>query len=130
MGSEDGRFEGYVEPLLRDVDILRVEEEIDEQSIFATLWEALVGVTAELLENQPEDQLAARIPLRGSFERPDVGLWGALVSLFETATSKRCARASSCSESVRASAARPRCPRPPGRGRSPRRRGRAIRRSA
>ena len=80
--SEDGRFEGYVEPVLRDVDILRVEEEIDEQSIFATLWEALVGVTAELLENQPEDQLAARIPLRGSFERPDVGLWGALVSLF------------------------------------------------
>ena len=82
VSSEDGRFEGYVEPVLRDVDILRVEEEIDEQSIFATLWEALVGVTAELLENQPEDQLAARIPLRGSFERPDVGLWGALVSLF------------------------------------------------
>jgi hypothetical protein len=81
--SEDGRFDGYIQPALRDVDVLRIDEEIGEQSLFATLWEALVGGTAELLENQPEDQLAARIPLSGSFEEPDLGAWGALVSLFQ-----------------------------------------------
>ena len=81
--SEGGRFEGYVEPLLQDVDVLRIDEEADEQSIFATLWEAVVGATAELLENQPEDQLATRIPLSGTYPDPDLGFWGALLSLIE-----------------------------------------------
>jgi hypothetical protein len=81
--SEDGRFDGYVEPVLRDVDVLRVDEEIGEQGFLATLWEALVGTAAELLENQPEGQLASRIPVQGSFEQPEIGVWGALVSLFE-----------------------------------------------
>jgi hypothetical protein len=81
--SDDGRFDGYVEPLLRDVDVLRLDEEAQEQGLFATLWEAAVGGAAEVLENQREDQLAARVPLHGSFEKPVVGVWGALVSLFE-----------------------------------------------
>jgi hypothetical protein len=79
--AEDGRFEGWVQPLMRDVDVLRVEEESDEQGFFATLWEGLVGSASELLENQPEDQVAARIPMRGTFEQPDVGVLEALASL-------------------------------------------------
>jgi hypothetical protein len=79
--SRDGRFDGWVEPLLRDLDVLRVEEEATQQNPLATLWEALVGIAAELLENQSEDQLAARIPLSGSYEQPDLGVWGAFVSL-------------------------------------------------
>ena len=43
----------------------------------------LEGGTAEALENEREEQLAARVPLHGSFEKPVVGVWGALVSLFE-----------------------------------------------
>lgn len=81
--SEDGRFEGWVQPLLRNVDVLRIEEEADEQGFFATLWEALVGTAAEVIENQPEEQVASRIPLRGSFEEPEIGVLDALVSLFE-----------------------------------------------
>jgi hypothetical protein len=81
--SDDGRFDGYVEPLLRDVDVLKLDQEAKQQGLFATLWEATVGGAAEVLENQREDQLAARVPLHGSFEKPVVGVWGALVSLFE-----------------------------------------------
>ena len=81
--SEDGRFDGYVEPLLRGVDLLKLDEEAEKQGLLATLWEAAVGGAAEVLENQPEDQLAARVPLHGSFEKPKLGVWGALVSLFE-----------------------------------------------
>jgi hypothetical protein len=81
--SDDGHFDGYVEPLLHDVDVLKLDEEPKEHGLFATLWEATVGGAAEALENQREDQLAARVPLHGSFEKPVVGVWGALVSLFE-----------------------------------------------
>jgi hypothetical protein len=85
VAAKDGRFEGWVEPLLHDVDVLRIENESDEQGFFATLWEGLVGATAEALENQPEDQVATRIPLRGRFERPDVGVVEAIASLIRNA---------------------------------------------
>jgi hypothetical protein len=81
VAAEEGRFEGWVQPLLRGVDVLRLEQEGDEQGFFAMLWEGLVGATSELLENQPEDQVASRIPVRGTFEQPDVGVIEAIVSL-------------------------------------------------
>jgi hypothetical protein len=79
--AEGGRFEGWVQPLLRDVDVLRVEKESEEQGFFATLWEGLVGATSEMLENQPEDQVATRIPVRGTFEQPDIGVIEAIANL-------------------------------------------------
>jgi len=83
VDSREGRFDGYVEPLLRDVDVLQVEKEASEQSFFATIWEALVGAAANVVKNKPEDQLATRVPIRGTFDQPQVGVWGALVSLLE-----------------------------------------------
>jgi hypothetical protein len=85
VAAKDGRFDGWVQPLARGVDVLRVERESGEQGFFATLWEGIVGATGELLENQPADQLASRIPLRGSFERPDIGVLEALASLLRNA---------------------------------------------
>jgi hypothetical protein len=79
--AEDGRFEGWVEPLLRDVDVLQLDQEAKEQSFFATLWEGLVGAASEAIENQPEDQVATRIPIRGTFDQPDIGVIQAVASL-------------------------------------------------
>lgn len=79
--AEGGGFEGWVQPLMHDVDVLEVEKESEEQGFFATLWEGLVGVTSEVIENQSEDQVATRIPLRGTFAQPDIGVLEAIASL-------------------------------------------------
>lgn len=76
-----GRFEGYVKPILSEVDVLDTDSE-DDMGVLATLWESLVGGLAEALENQPEDQLAARIPVAGAFDSPTMNPWSALMSLF------------------------------------------------
>lgn len=79
------RFEGYLKPFLRGVDVLRIEEEIEEQGLLASLWEGIVGVTQEAFENQPDDRLATRIPLAGTVEDPDVGFWATLANVLRNA---------------------------------------------
>jgi hypothetical protein len=73
-----GRFEGYLKPFVEDLDVLRLEDEIEEQGFFASIWEALVGGAAEVLEDQPEDRQATRIPLSGSVDDPEASFWAAL----------------------------------------------------
>ena len=43
----------------------RFDEVDDPGEALELLWEGLVNVGAEILENQPHDRLATRIPLRG-----------------------------------------------------------------
>jgi len=82
--AEKGRFEGYITPLIRDLEILELKE-VDDQSPIATLWEGASSWIAEIFENQPRDQQAARIPISGELEDPDYGLWATLESVFRNA---------------------------------------------
>jgi hypothetical protein len=85
LAAEEGSFDGYVKPFLENIDVLRFEEEREEQSIFATLWEGVVGVTAEIFEDQPNDRVATRIPIAGTVEDPELGLWTTLGNVVRNA---------------------------------------------
>ena len=50
-----------------------------------TLWEGLVGAIAELLENQPRDQLATNIPLEGDLSNPDTSVLVAVINILRNA---------------------------------------------
>jgi hypothetical protein len=76
--AREGRFEGYLKPLVEDLDVLDVAEEGDDQGILATIWEAVVGTTAEVLEHQPEDRQATKIPISGTVQDPKGSIWAAL----------------------------------------------------
>jgi hypothetical protein len=81
----EGRFDGYVKPLIDDLDVVRLSDELGEQSPLATAWEALVGGVAEVFENQSRDQQGTRIPVRGTIDQPSLGLVGALESVLRHA---------------------------------------------
>lgn len=68
-----GRFNGYVKPLVRDLDLLKWKDE--DEGVVGKLWEGLVGAGAALFENQKEDQIATKIPFSGKVESPsaDIG---------------------------------------------------------
>lgn len=85
LQADGGRFEGYVKPFFTDVDVLRFEEERDEQSLFASLWEAIVGTAAEVLEDQEHDRQATRIPIAGTTTGTKLGFWPALGSALRNA---------------------------------------------
>ncbi len=83
VASAEGEFKGYVKPFLTDVDVVRWQEDVEEKGLLQTLYESLVGVGADLL--QGERGQAARIPLEGTFEDPDVDVWGAIGSALRNA---------------------------------------------
>lgn len=83
--AEEGRFDGYLKPFVQDLDVLRIEEEADEQNVFQSAWEALVGATAEVLQNQPTERLATRIPLRGTVKNPETEFWPVFANVFRHA---------------------------------------------
>jgi hypothetical protein len=84
LESEGGRFHGYVKPFFEDVDVLGIDE-LDEQNLFASLWEAIVGTAAEALEDQDEDRVATRIPISGRVESPDIGFFRTLGNVLRNA---------------------------------------------
>jgi hypothetical protein len=83
LASAEGRFEGYVKPILEDPKFFDAKDA--EHGPFHKIWEALVNVAAKILENREANQVATEIPLRGEFENPDVNIIEAIVNLLRNA---------------------------------------------
>jgi uncharacterized protein DUF748 len=83
LAGANGRFEGYVRPVLENPEIFDANE--DAQGPFQKAWEALVGFAAKILENRAENQVATQIPLSGEIENPDADILAAIVNLLRNA---------------------------------------------
>lgn len=76
FAAKNGRFGGYVKPLLKDLDVVQWNKE--EGNFTQILWETAVGAVAEVLQNQRKEQLATKIPINGSFDNAHVNKWHAI----------------------------------------------------
>jgi hypothetical protein len=82
LAAAEGRFEGYVRPILEDPQFASTDE---SEGPFRKAWEGLVNLAAKILENKQEDQVATQIPLRGELTDPDVGLLTTITNLLRNA---------------------------------------------
>jgi hypothetical protein len=76
FAAKNGDFNGYVKPIIKDLDIVQFNKE--EGDALQILWESVIGSVAEIFQNQKKEQLATKVPLKGSFKDPDAGLWTAI----------------------------------------------------
>ncbi|HET9448258.1 MAG TPA: DUF748 domain-containing protein, partial [Steroidobacteraceae bacterium] len=83
IAAADGAFKGYAKPVMRNVNIYSSEE--PEKNPLKRLWEGLVDVAADILENREKDQVAARIPLSGAIENPNTDLFATIGSVLRNA---------------------------------------------
>ena len=83
--AREGHVEGYLKPFVEGLEIVDPEPEAEQQSALQSAWEALVGATAEVLEDQPTERLATRVPISGSVERPEAEFWPAFANLLRNA---------------------------------------------
>lgn len=68
---DSGRIDGYVKPFFEDLDVFDFQKDVvEDKGFFGKLWEALVGVGAEVLENQKRDEVATKVPLQGDLNSP------------------------------------------------------------
>lgn len=83
VAAKGGRFEGYVKPLIKDLDVVGKEDRDD--NVFRKLWEGVIGTVAEVFENQRKDQFATKIPLEGSIKNPDSDIISTVFTVLQNA---------------------------------------------
>ena len=83
LAAADGKFKGYAKPFLEDVDMYRSGE--PEKNPLKRVWEGFLDFAANVLENQEEDQVAARIPFTGTIENPQTSLFATISSVLRNA---------------------------------------------
>lgn len=99
LAAADGKFKGYAKPVMRDVNIYSSKE--PEKNPLKRLWEGFIDLAANVLENQEEDQVAARIPFSGTIQNPDADLLATIGSVMRNAFVSAFARSLEGSISVR-----------------------------
>ena len=83
MAAADGRFKGYVKPLLQDVQIIDFKEDIKHP--VRLVWKTLVAGMKNLLKNQPKDRFAAKVPIEGNIDNPKADILATLSSVLRNA---------------------------------------------
>jgi hypothetical protein len=83
VASANGRFEGYVKPILQDPKFFDINDE--SKGPFRKAWEGLVNLAAKILENRQANQVATQVPIRGEYENPRVSIVEAMVNLLRNA---------------------------------------------
>jgi hypothetical protein len=83
LATSDGRFEGYIKPIMEDPEIFRANEPAGGP--FQKAWEALVQLATKVFENRAEQQVATQIPFSGELEDPRADILSAAVNLLRNA---------------------------------------------
>jgi uncharacterized protein YhdP len=85
--AKKGALKGYVKPLFRNLDILSWKQDVKKQkdNLLEIFWEGIVGGVGEILENQPKDQFATKIPIKGRVDDPKTDVLTVLAGVLKNA---------------------------------------------
>jgi hypothetical protein len=83
LATAEGRFKGYIKPILEDAEFFSLDEPSD--GLLQKAWEGLVGMVAAILTNPEEDQIATQLPFSGELDDPDAEIMSAVVNLLRNA---------------------------------------------
>ena len=87
MAAAEGRLEGYVKPIIHDLDVFKWQEDVerDGDNPLVVVWESFVGFIGEILQNQPTGQLATNLPISGNLDSPDTSVLVAVGNILRNA---------------------------------------------
>lgn len=83
---DSSQISGYVKPFFENLDVFDFKEDVvEDRGFFGKLWEALVGVGAEVLENQSRDEVATKVPIEGNLSNPTPNISATVVNVLRNA---------------------------------------------
>jgi hypothetical protein len=85
LASKDGKFKGYVKPLLHNTKVVSLNEDLKEGGPIQTAWEAIAGAAKGLLANDKTENVATVVPIEGSFKDPKVNAWATVAEALRNA---------------------------------------------
>jgi hypothetical protein len=74
LDVKEGFVQGYIKPLFREIKVLSLRQDIKEDNVLEFFWEAMVGVTTDILKNPPRNQFGTEIPVSGDLGNPQWSL--------------------------------------------------------
>lgn len=83
MAAADGRFKGYAKPLVSDLDIVDLSDDVKKP--LKLFWETFVAGVMKLFKNQPKDRFAAQVPIEGNIDDPKANIIETLASVLQNA---------------------------------------------
>jgi len=83
FAAKDGRFKGYVKPIIKDLKVLGPEDKDDK--LLQKAKEGVVNVAGRILSNPKKKQVATKVPIEGSFSNPEVDNWEAIWEVLRNA---------------------------------------------
>ncbi|CAN5526008.1 DUF748 domain-containing protein [soil metagenome] len=83
MASKDGKFVGYIKPIIKNLDVVGKEDKHD--SFVNKVWEVMVASAGIILRNPNKNQVATKIQVEGRIDGPAVNPWEAIGSLLNNA---------------------------------------------
>jgi hypothetical protein len=84
MAMNDGRLNGYLKPLTKEMKIFKLNEK-ENRSVGKFFTELIAQGGTALLKNQKKDQVATRIPLSGSVEDVQTAIWPTIFGVLRNA---------------------------------------------
>src|SRR5581483_9373279 len=81
--AREGRYRGYVKPVVKNLDILKLKQE--SKSVGEAIKGFFVKIIANIFENKAKDQLATKIEFSGTFEGTNVSVWDAVAIFLQNA---------------------------------------------
>jgi hypothetical protein len=83
FAAADGKFKGYVKPIIKDLKVKGLEDRKD--NFFQKAKETVIDAAAFVLKNQKKDQLATKVPVEGTFSNTSIGSWEAIWEVLRNA---------------------------------------------
>ena len=84
VAAADGRYEGYVKPVLENIDVFSWQKE-KRKNILQIFWQAIMGTAATVLKNQPKDRLATIVPISGEYDNTKADILSAIGGVLKNA---------------------------------------------
>jgi len=83
LAVDNSNIRGYVKPIAKNVKVVNFEK--DKKDFGNLIWQSVVGLLAEVFENQKKDQFATQIPLEGSLKDIKTGVWPTIWNVLRNA---------------------------------------------
>lgn len=84
LSVRDNHIDGYVKPLLRDVDVYDPQQDRNK-GMAKRLYEAVVGGVLGVLENAPRNEVATKGEIAGQVDNPQANTWQVVGNLVQNA---------------------------------------------
>lgn len=84
VAATNKAYDGYIKVLFNHLDVFAWKKE-RQKNILKIFWEAIVGAVTTVLKNQPEDQLATKVPISGVYTNSSVDIASTIGELLRNA---------------------------------------------